>query len=66
MTGLASHVNLQVVNTEDTFLLSFLDPRLTEGPIKSPLSVRLSVCQFGIFLRNGSLFFSSDFLHDGR
>ena len=43
MTGLASHVNLQVVDTEDTFLLSFLDPRLTEGPIKSPLSVRLSI-----------------------
>ena len=29
------------------------------------LSVRLSVCQFGIFLRNGSLVFPN-FLHDAR
>ena len=33
-----------------------LDLRPTEGPVKSPLSLRLSlcpsVCQFGIFLRN--------------
>ena len=48
-----------------------------EGPVKSllsvHLSVRLSVCpsirpsvlQFGISLRNGSLVFS-DFLHDGK
>ena len=44
---------------------SFLDPRPTEGPIKSPLSICLSLCQFGIFLRNESLFFSI-FVHDDR
>ena len=36
-----------------------------EGPLKSPLSVCLSIYQFGIFLRNGSLVFS-DFWQDGR
>ena len=41
------------------------DSRHTEGRIKSPLSVCPSICQFYIFLRNGS-FVSSDFLHDGR
>ena len=35
-----------------------LDPRPTEGPIKSPLSVCLSFSQFGVFLINGSLDFS--------
>ena len=38
-----------------------LNPRLTEGPIKSPLSlclpVSLSVRQFSIFIRNGTLVF---------
>ena len=47
---------------------TLLDPRPTEGSIKSPWCVRrsvyLSVYQFSIFLRNGSLDFS-DFLHDG-
>ena len=46
-----------------------LDPRPAEGPVKSPLSVCLSVCpsvrQFGIFLRDGSLVFT-DSWHDGK
>ena len=38
-----------------------LDPHPMNGPTKSPLSV----CQFGVFLRNGSLVFT-DFRPDGR
>ena len=46
-----------------------LNPRPTEGPIKSVVcwfvcvSLCLSASQFSIFLRNGSLVFS-DFLHN--
>ena len=40
-------------------------PRPMEGPIKSPLFICLSVRQFSIFPRNGSLVFS-DFLHNGK
>ena len=36
-----------------------------EGPVKSLLSLRPSVRQFAIFLRNGSVVFS-EFLQDGR
>ena len=52
------------------FLCMFfiLEPSPTEGPIKSPFYVRLSIClsirQLDIVVRNGSLVFS-DFLHDG-
>ena len=46
------------------WMLSLLDPCTTECPIKS-LFVYLSVHQFSVFLRNGSLVFS-DFWHDGR
>ena len=46
----------------------FLDPRPAEVPLKLPFfvcpSICLSICQFGIFLRNGLVF--SDFLNDGR
>ena len=53
----------------DYFLDHLLEPRSTEGDIKSPLSVcqsgRLPVSQFGVFLRNGGLVFS-DFWQDGR
>ena len=34
-------------------IVHFLEPHSTEGPIKSPLSVCLCTCQFGIFVRNG-------------
>ena len=47
---------------------SFIGPRPTEGPIKSPLSVGLSVCpsvNSSFFFRNGSIVFS-DFWHDVR
>ena len=46
------------------WMLSLMDPCTTECPIKS-LFVYLSVHQFSVFLRNGSLVFS-DFWHDGR
>ena len=45
---------------------NLLDPRPSECPIKPPLSVCSSACQFGyFFFRNGSLVFS-DFVHHGR
>ena len=43
-------------------LFLFLDPRPTEDPIKSPLSVCLSARNFDIFLAMCQFF--SDFLHD--
>ena len=49
----------------DTLVVPFLDPGPTEDPIKSPLSVRPSVRQLGVFLRDGWLVFS-DFWYDGR
>ena len=52
-----------------TYQNGILEPHSREGPIKFMLSVCLSVflsvCQLGIFLRNSSFDFS-DFLHDGR
>ena len=42
-----------------------IDLRPKEGPIKSPLSVYPSICQFCIFLRNDWLVFT-EFLHGDR
>ena len=49
--------------TNDYIHILLLDPHLAESPIKLSLSVSLSICQFSIFLRNGSLVFS-DFWHN--
>ena len=55
----------QTLAPKKHFSFFFLGPRPTDDPIKSPLSVYLSVRQFGVFLRNGSLVFS-DFWRDGK